>query len=67
MMTPLGGWGVWDLNDDDDDGTISSENKMAAAMISPTSSDISDKSNLVQLYKLKIIEPPIADVKSGVP
>ena len=26
-----GGWGVWDLNDDD--GTISSKNKKAAAMI----------------------------------
>ena len=28
-----GGVGVWDLNDDDNDGTISSENKMTAAMV----------------------------------
>ena len=31
-MMLLWGWGVWNLNDDDD-GTISSKNKMAAAMI----------------------------------
>ena len=29
MMTPLGGWGVWDLNDD----MMSQQNKVAAAMI----------------------------------
>ena len=33
LMMLLGGWGVWDLNDDDVDGTISSKNKKAAAMI----------------------------------
>ena len=33
LIMLLGGWGVWDLNDDDDDGTISFENKMAATMI----------------------------------
>ena len=33
LMMLLGGWGVWDLNDDDDDGTISFKNKKAAAMI----------------------------------
>ena len=27
------GMGVWELNDDDDDGTISSKNEKAAAMI----------------------------------
>ena len=33
LMMLLGGEGVWDLNDDDDDGTISSKNEMFAAMI----------------------------------
>ena len=36
MMMLLRGLGVWDLNDDDDDGTISSKNKMAAVMIDHT-------------------------------
>ena len=33
LMMLLGGWGVWDKNDVDDDGTISSKTKRAAAMI----------------------------------
>ena len=31
LMMLLGGWRVWDLNDYDDDGIISSKNKKAAA------------------------------------
>ena len=33
LMMLLREWGVWDLNDDDEDGTISSKNKKAAAVI----------------------------------
>ena len=59
LMMLLGG-----LGDLYDDGTISSKNRTAAAMIyHPFHMIFLIKSNIVQWYKLKLIEPVINELR----
>ena len=59
MIMLLGGFGVWDLNDDDNVGTISIKNKMVVAMIYHP---------LLMIFLIKVmvqIEPVISELRSS--